>query len=142
MQGLLSGKYLINGKNDVPVYRARTRHFNGNREKSRHGEKGHEKLLIKTLDNLREISNEYNIPLADLAISWPINNSKYITSVIVGVTKSSQLLLNINASKIKLSDEIINKLNNVTDELKQAMGNNCDLWQGLHNDGKFDGRIK
>ena len=40
MQGLLTGAW--ESADDVPSYRARTRHFNGRRPKSRHGEEGHE----------------------------------------------------------------------------------------------------
>ena len=47
MQGLLTGKDW-GTPDDVPTYRARTRHFKGDRPKSRHGEAGHEELLFAT----------------------------------------------------------------------------------------------
>ena len=46
------------------------------------------------------------------------------------------------AAAIKLPTELLARLNAATEDLKQAMGTNCDLWQGLHADGKFDGRVK
>ena len=34
------------------------------------------------------------------------------------------------------------ELDAATDELKQAMGANADLWRGVHADGKDDGRMR
>ena len=49
---------------------------------------------------------------------------------------------NVRAAARKLPAELLEKLDAATAELKEAMGGNCDLWQGLHEDGRFDGRIK
>ena len=38
-----------------------------------------------------------------------------------------------------LSDDILNKINEATNELKNAMGDNMDLWQGIV-EGKQTGR--
>ena len=51
MQGLLTGNWQC--ADEVPTYRARTRHFSGTRPKSRHGEAGHEELLMSTLAQVR-----------------------------------------------------------------------------------------
>ena len=51
MQGLLTGNW--QSADEVPTYRARTRHFSGTRPKSRHGEAGHEELLMSTLAQVR-----------------------------------------------------------------------------------------
>ena len=71
MQGLLTGRW--KAADDVPTYRARTRHFNGKREKSRHGEKGHEKLLFKTLAKIEKISQSSGISMLELALAWPLH---------------------------------------------------------------------
>ena len=53
-----------------------------------------------------------------------------------------QVEKNVAAAKMKLPDDVLTKLEDATIGLKKAMGTNCDLWQGLHADGKFDGRVK
>jgi hypothetical protein len=102
------------------------------------------------------------IPLADLATAWPLANPA-VTCVIAGATKlpqargehrasrgtafahalcASQVEKNARAVQLGLDPVLAAKLNKASEELKAAMGGNCDLWQGLHSDGKFDGRIK
>jgi diketogulonate reductase-like aldo/keto reductase len=65
----------------------------------------------KLLSNqtLLDIANEYNLSPAQLALAWTIRNPNVIT-----IPKSGQLfriLSNYNASKLKLSDELISKMN-------------------------------
>eukprot|EP00300_Choanocystis_sp_HF-7_P042046 c8819_g1_i2.p1 GENE.c8819_g1_i2~~c8819_g1_i2.p1 ORF type:complete len:153 (+),score=27.57 c8819_g1_i2:113-571(+) len=139
-QGLLSGVW--QSIDDIPTYRARTRHFNGTRPKCRHGEQGHEALLMSTLDSLNKIASEAGIPLSDLSIAWLLNNNQGIHCVIAGATKPDQLLANSRASNIRLSEDLVTKLNEATEDLKVAMGTNADLWQGVHADGKNDSRIR
>ena len=62
--------------------------------------------------------------------------------MIAGATKPHQMEANVRAAARKLPAELLEKLDAATAELKEAMGGNCDLWQGLHDDGRFDGRIK
>ena len=122
------------------MYRRRTRHFDSkSNEKSRHGEDGNEELLSSTLENLIAYSKEINIPMSDLAIAYPLHKNG-ISTVIVGATKSAQILSNANAGSVTLQDEVIKRLDAMTEDLKNAMGNNCDLWQGIV-DGKQTSRI-
>jgi len=139
MQGLLTSEYT--NANQVPVYRARTRHFNGKRDKSRHGEEGHEQLLFETLVKLRDISKEHGISMLEMALSWPLHNDA-VTCVIAGATKISHVTSNCNSITKKLSPEILKKIDEVTSPLKTSMGDNCDLWQGRHADGRDDRRIQ
>lgn len=134
MQGLLTGRWL--SANEVPEYRARTRHFDGSRPKSRHGEKGCEDLLFATLRRLKAIADAEGLPLEDLAIAYTLHRP-IVATVIVGVTKPEQLQRNIRASKLKLTPKLLAQLNAATEDLKNVMGPNCDLWQGGSN-----GRIK
>lgn len=140
MQGLLSDKAIASA-DDIPTYRARSRHFSGKRQKSRHGEEGHEKLLFDTLIRLREIACEAGVSLSDLAIAWPLHMEGVVT-VIAGCTSESQLESNIRAAGLKLNPDIVKRLTDATNDLKEAMGSNADLWQGTHADGKVDGRIR
>ena len=125
---------------DIPPYRARTRHFSGARDKSRHGEAGHEPLLAATLEKLRAVAASSGIALADLAVAWPL--AKGAACVVAGATKAHQLEANVKAANLDLPPALVAELDAATDELKQAMGANADLWQGVHADGKDDGRIR
>jgi len=128
MQGLLTGRWL--STEEIPSYRSRTRHFNSaNNPKSRHGEEGHEELLFQTITKLNEIAERAQIPLADLALAWPLHILG-IECVIVGATKADQVDKNTDAVNLELSEDLVNELNAATNDLKQAMGPNCDLWQG------------
>jgi hypothetical protein len=53
-----------------------------------------------------------------------------------------QLEANVRAAGLQLDTALVARLNEATEDLKQAMGPNADLWQGVHADGKDDGRIK
>jgi len=124
---------LLTGKNwssleDIPVYRRRTRHFDSAKnEKSRHGEAGHEGLLFKTVAKLNAISTEHGIPLSDIAVAWPLHTAG-VSCVIIGATKSEQVSSNAKAVNLKLDQKLVDELNAATEELKQAMGPNADLW--------------
>ena len=74
----------------IPEERARTRHFNGERPKSRHGEVGHELLLFETINRIKVISEKHDIPMVDLALRWPLHEET-VKSVIVGATKVPQV---------------------------------------------------
>jgi len=129
-QGILTGRWT--SADEIPEYRARSRHFNGNRPKSRHGEAGHEKLLFETLERLNVIAEEHGVPLGDLALAYPLHRPCVIT-VIAGATKPEQVVANLRAITTPMPSGLLDKLNAATEELKVAMGPNCDLWQGGDN---------
>jgi len=130
MQGLLTCKWKTAA--EVPEYRARTRHFNGNRSKSRHGEEGAENETFATLEKIKAISDEYHISLNQIALAWPLANPA-VSCVIVGSTKEEQAQENIASVNFKLPEEVIKKLNDATTALKEKLGPNADLWQGNQN---------
>ena len=143
MQGLTLCKWMETSA--VPIYRARTRHFNSNNKgsKSRHGEPGHEELLFKTLTRLKAISERTGISLLDLSLAYPLHK-KGISCVIAGATKLTHVTGNAKAGEVRLSDILKAELYEATNELKEAMGPNCDLWQGTIAGGsqKNDSRIE
>ena len=131
-QGILTGRWTA--AEEVPGYRKRSRHF-GPTDKSRHGEDGHEALLFKTVNALTAIAAESGMPLARIALAWPLATDA-VCCVIAGATKESQVDSNAVAAGTVLSPELLAKLEEATAELKEAMGSNCDMWQGAG-----DGRI-
>lgn len=52
------------------------------------------------------------------------------------MTKPDHISRNKGTQSVILSQAQIDKLNEITDALKQAMGKNCDQWQGGE-----DGRV-
>jgi aryl-alcohol dehydrogenase-like predicted oxidoreductase len=75
--------------------------------------------LQKSIDKLRpqlvayeKLCKEIGIEPSDVALAWVISNS-VVTAPIVGPRTLEQLEANINASAIKLSEEILNKLNEI-----------------------------
>jgi aryl-alcohol dehydrogenase-like predicted oxidoreductase len=75
--------------------------------------------LQKSIDKLRpqlvayeKLCKEIGIEPSDVALAWVISNS-VVTAPIVGPRTLEQLEANVNASAIKLSEEILNKLNEI-----------------------------
>jgi len=128
MQGILTGRW--SSISDMPLYRTRTRHFDSKTNpKSRHGEGGHEELLLATLDKISKISESSGFSMVDLALAWPLH-TEGVTCVIAGATKSSHVQASARAATLKVPEAVIKELTEATEELKQAMGKNADLWQG------------
>ena len=125
LHGLLSGRY--RSADEVPVDRARTRHFSGEREKARHGEEGCEKLLFSTLDEIRKIAgDEYS--MKDLALLWATAKPG-VTSVIFGARTPEHVAENVALAESTLPQELIAALDEATEALKKYFGTNIDMWQ-------------
>lgn len=104
-QGILSGKYDKNSTFGADDRRSREIYVNF------HGDK-----LLKNLEIvevLKEISQEVNKPVPAVAIRWILD---YLTEsvVIVGIKNQQQLYGNIEALGWKLSEEQIERLNQVS----------------------------
>ncbi len=127
MQGILTGKY--RSANDVPKERARSRHFSGQREGCRHGEPGVETEMFAALDGLRAMSEEVGAPMADLALAWCASNPA-VSCVLAGARNARQLEENARGVSLKLSDEMVGRLNAISEPVMRGMGANPDMWQG------------
>jgi aryl-alcohol dehydrogenase-like predicted oxidoreductase len=93
-QGTLSGKY--NTRNPLPEGSARANTYN--------------KVLPQVeelTDVMKEIGDSKNASVAQVAIAWAIAKS---TLPIIGVTKTSQIEDALNATKIILTDQEIEKI--------------------------------
>lgn len=127
LQGLLTGKFASAA--DVPDDRARTRHFPGDRSQARHGEAGCETESFQTIAALRNISEEFGRPMAEISLAWLLNQPG-VSSVLMSGRNASQVKQNLQAAELNLSPDVILKLNRATETLKQKLGENADLWQG------------
>lgn len=131
-QGLLAGKYQT--PDDVPPPQAHSRHFKHDRGIgiSRHGEKGAEEEIFKALKLIGKIADDFGINIAQLAISW-ILAKPGITCTLVGSRNVEQLESNIKAGSLKLYDEIIEKIDRISEPVLEKLGYNPDYYESEEN---------
>jgi aryl-alcohol dehydrogenase-like predicted oxidoreductase len=132
LQGILSGKYakLAN----VPEWQRRTRHFDSaGTALCRHGENGFEHDTETAINAIRTIASEIGMSMSELATRWAISN-RHVTCALVGARNLDQLSQNVSAAKGSLDSLVIQKLNAVTEPLKQKMGNHFDYYESVAND--------
>jgi len=125
-QGLLTGKFA--SADEVPEGRARTRLFSTQRAQARHGEKGAEKETFAIVDLVREVSAETGIGMSQIALAWLLTRPG-VASVIAGARNPEQVRANAGAADVDLPAATVDKLTRETEELKQMMGTNPDMWQ-------------
>lgn len=125
-QGLLAGKFF--DPDSVPEGRARTRWFSSDRPQTRHGESGQEDKTFETLEKIQEISDGLHQPMARLALDWLLQRPG-VTSVLVGARSPNQIKENARAADLALAPATIQELTELTNDLKQALGSNPDMWQ-------------
>ncbi len=124
-QGLLAGRF--DSADDVPVGRARTRHFSGDRDEARHGEQGCESVTFEALAKVKAIAAENNLPMGGLALAWLLAKPR-VTSVLVGASRPDQVERNVAAADIQMTDELVRALDEATDPVKEALGTSLDMW--------------
>jgi len=125
-EGLLTGKFT--SADEVPVGRARTRHFSKDRPMSQHRENGAEEETFQTIKEIKKIAEELNISMAHISLSYLLHKNG-VEIVVAGARKSSQMRKNASAIDISLSDDIIIKLDKATEKLKEKLGKNPDMWR-------------
>lgn len=111
-----------------PEGRARTRHFSKDRPQTRHGEAGCETETFAAIEKIRHISDKIHQPMAKVALAWLLHQPG-VTSVIAGARKPDQIRQTAQAVDLQLSSETISRLNEATEEVKQIIGHNPDMWQ-------------
>jgi aryl-alcohol dehydrogenase-like predicted oxidoreductase len=66
------------------------------------------------VDAMAEIAAKYNVSVARVALAWMLRKPS-VTSIIIGAKRNDQLLDNIAATNLKLSDDDMMKLNQISD---------------------------
>ena len=132
LQGILADIYPTFA--DIPVWQRRTRHFNSkNTKECRHGEEGAEEVTGAALNEIRRISRESGLPMADLAIKWILENPA-ITCTLVGSRNVSELEANVKSVSKPLSRDIKDELDRVTIPVMKKLGNHFDYYESAEND--------
>ncbi len=126
MQGLLTGKF--SKADEVPEDRARTKHFSSRRPQSRHEKPGFESETFAAVEEVRKIAEGIGKPMADVTLAWLLAQQG-VTSVIAGGRNAQQAQRNTNAAVLELSSDTLNALSAATQDLKEKLGANGDMWQ-------------
>lgn len=71
----------------------------------------HENILSK-VEKLKSLADESGLSLAQLAIAWVLRQPN-VSSALIGASKPSQVEENVKASGVKLSDEVLNKIEEI-----------------------------
>jgi aryl-alcohol dehydrogenase-like predicted oxidoreductase len=69
-------------------------------------------LAMKAYDEYYKLAKEYGITMVQLAQAF-VNSRPFVTSNIIGATTMAQLKENIESIDVKLSDEMIDKINSI-----------------------------
>jgi aryl-alcohol dehydrogenase-like predicted oxidoreductase len=67
------------------------------------------------MEKITEFGQSIDRNILEMSLSWAANQ-KQIGSVLVGATKSEQLIQNINAISWKMSPEEMDSINNILNE--------------------------
>jgi aryl-alcohol dehydrogenase-like predicted oxidoreductase len=111
----------------VPPERRATRYFSKNRPETSHGEEGCEELTFATIERIRGISAGIGQPMATVALAWLLHQPG-VTAVLAGGRRPDQIRENARAGDLKLAPEILTELTQATEDLKQKLGPNQDMY--------------
>lgn len=128
LHGLLAGKFKTAA--DVPDGRARTRHFSKNRSGTRHDEEGCETELFAAIEQIQQIAIEIGQPMALVSVAWVLQQAR-VASAIVGARTPEQIQQMAGAADLKLDPDVLKKLTNATNQVKQILGTNPDMWSSI-----------
>jgi len=124
-QGLLTGRYA--SPDDVPDGLARTRHYASSRAMADHDEPGCEAEVFAALDQIRMIAAEVGRSMAEVSLAW-LRQQPGVATILIGARTPQELQMNLPALELELAPEIVERLNAVTEPVKEALGNNPDMW--------------
>ncbi len=126
LHGILTGKY--RSPEDVPEGRGRTRHFSATRDGVRHGEDGHEELLFALVDEMEQVATEAGLTIREIAMLWVLGQDG-VATILAGSRTPAQAADNARVGEQSLDPALVERLTRASDDLKQAMGPNPDMWQ-------------
>lgn len=124
-QGLLTGRY--KHADEVPPGRQRTRHFSGDRELARHGKPGCEAETFQAIAQIQKICDDIGAPMSHVALAWCLHQPG-VLAVLAGASRPEQVRQNIEASKLKLTPDVLDRLDRATSQVKSLLGPSLDLW--------------
>ena len=124
-QGLLTGKF--RSADEVPEGRARTKHFSSKRAQTRHRQPGQEEATFAAIREIGAVAKGLGCPMSQLALAWLIHQ-RGVASVLAGARNAEQARENARAADLKLSADVLQRLDEATKALKDAFGPEPDMW--------------
>jgi aryl-alcohol dehydrogenase-like predicted oxidoreductase len=85
------------------------------------------------LDAMREISEVHQVSVARVALAWLLSRD-FVTSVIVGAKTTAQLIDDLGAASLRLSDEEIKRLDGLSELPAEYPGWMVPRKRGAFND--------
>lgn len=79
--------------------------------------------LLEKVEALEAIAKEMGITLSQLALAWILRQPN-VASTIIGASRPSQVEENVKASGIKLSGDVLEKIESLTQDLKYIIKHN------------------
>jgi len=125
-QGLLTGFY--HKVDEVPDHLKVTRHYHCRYQNAGHGEKGCEEEVFDAIKKIKELCEELNLPMAQVAIAWLLHQDG-VNCVLTGARKPEELKYNVKAAEIDLDHKTLHKLTEATEVVKKKLGDNPDMWK-------------
>jgi len=125
LQGILADRFKT--LEEIPPQQSRFRHFRPDREMSRHDEAGAEAELWQTLEQIRQICREKDLPMSRLAIAWVMAKSA-VSCVLVGTRNTAELAQNLEAVNYAMPADLVKKLDQLTLPLLHRLGGNADYF--------------
>ena len=130
-QGMLTGRY--SSADEVPAGLSRSRHFSSERELAIHGEGGAEDATFEAISRVVEIAEGAGEHPATISLAWLLEQEG-VTSLLVGARDTGEVALNIPAFDYELPADVESELSAATSDLKEALGDNADMW---HSPGRM-----
>ena len=131
MQGILTGKYTK--VTEIPYSRRRTVHFSKmDNPDSLHGRPGADAEMEQLFKDLKALSSETGIACSSLALGW-LNRQKGVTCVIAGCRNVDQLKENKVSLNVKLTDDIVRHLHEITQPVIDKISDCLDIYRGVEN---------
>ena len=124
-QGLLTGRYA--SADEVPDGLSRTRLYSSERPNAEHSDTGAEEEAFAALDEIRGIAERLGEPMANMSLAWA-RQQPGVTAMLVGARNPDELKRNLPTVDLVLSKEVIQELNDATEDVKAKIGANGDMW--------------
>ena len=106
MGGMLTGSYAL-GKEPPPDSHMATRHAGAARKKY------WSQACFKLVERVKDLAESCNLTPVQVALAWAVSKS-FVSSVIVGASRPSQLIQNAEAAGLTLPKEVLGELDQLT----------------------------
>lgn len=90
------------------------------------------KETFEVVKKFKALCRRENLEMAPTALAWLLTRTD-VVSLLTGASVPDQLVKNIKCLDLELSQDIIQEISAISDGLKQAVGNNADMWNSPEN---------